>query len=99
MPTYEYQCQDCGYRVEYFQSIKEPPRTECPQCKGRLSRMVTMGAGLIFKGSGFYITDYKKKGGVPATTGGNGKHNQTPSKEEAPKEKPAGKEKQTAAAS
>ena len=61
MPTYEYQCQDCNHRVEYFQSMKEPPRTVCPRCGGRLARLVSTGAGLIFKGSGFYITDYKRK--------------------------------------
>ncbi len=61
MPTYEYQCQSCGYQVEYFQSIKEDPRTECPRCQGELKRMVSNGAGLIFKGTGFYITDYKKR--------------------------------------
>jgi len=61
MPTYEYQCQACGHTTEYFQSVKEPPRTVCPKCNGELKRLVSSGAGLIFKGSGFYETDYKKK--------------------------------------
>ncbi len=61
MPTYEYQCQDCNHKVEYFQSMKEPPRTVCPRCGGRLVRLVSSGAGLIFKGTGFYVTDYKRK--------------------------------------
>jgi len=61
MPTYEYQCQDCQRRVEYFQSMKEEPRKVCPRCGGRLARLVSTGTGLIFKGSGFYITDYKRK--------------------------------------
>lgn len=61
MPTYEYQCKDCNRKVEYFQSMKEEPRTVCPQCSGSLVRLVSSGAGLIFKGSGFYITDYKRK--------------------------------------
>lgn len=65
MPTYEYECQGCGRRVEYFQSIKEDPRTECPRCKGLLKRMVSRGTGLIFKGSGFYVTDYKHKDASP----------------------------------
>ncbi len=67
MPTYEYQCLDCGHKVEYFQSISEPPRRECPVCHGRLTRLVSSGAGLIFKGSGFYITDYKNKHSTTST--------------------------------
>jgi len=47
--------------MEFFQSMKEPPKTECPKCHGELKRRVTAGTGLIFKGSGFYETDYKKK--------------------------------------
>jgi len=77
MPTYEYQCQNCGYKVEYFQAMHEAPRSECPRCHGHLSRLVTSGAGLIFKGSGFYITDYKNKH-VP--DGGNGKSHSQPVK-------------------
>lgn len=61
MPTYEYQCLDCKHKVEYFQRMTEAPRTLCPRCHGKLVRLVSSGAGLIFKGSGFYITDYKKK--------------------------------------
>lgn len=61
MPTYDYICTSCDNRVEYFQKITESPKTECPECKGYLKRMVTVGAGVIFKGSGFYETDYKKR--------------------------------------
>ena len=78
MPTYDYQCQDCGHRVEYFQPITEPARTVCPRCQGRLKRMVSAGVGLIFKGSGFYITDYKKK------DNGDGKRVTPAKKEETP---------------
>jgi putative FmdB family regulatory protein len=60
MPTYEYQCKDCGFRFEEFQSIADAPLTKCPSCKGTLERLLSGGAGVIFKGSGFYITDYKK---------------------------------------
>jgi len=60
MPTYEYQCKDCGFRFEEFQSIADAPLTQCPSCKGQLVRLLSGGAGLIFKGSGFYITDYKQ---------------------------------------
>jgi putative FmdB family regulatory protein len=61
MPTYEYQCQKCNHRFEVFQAITEKPVDKCPVCNGRVKRLISSGAGLIFKGSGFYITDYKKK--------------------------------------
>lgn len=60
MPTYEYRCKKCGFRFEEFQSIVDKPLTVCPSCGGELERLVSGGAGLIFKGSGFYITDYAK---------------------------------------
>lgn len=60
MPTYEYQCLECNYKFEAFQPINEKPLKKCPVCKGKAKRMISGGAGLIFKGSGFYITDYKK---------------------------------------
>jgi putative FmdB family regulatory protein len=64
MPTYEYACQKCGYEFEQFQSMNDAPLKKCPKCKkAGLKRLVGGGAGLIFKGSGFYITDYKNKGG------------------------------------
>ncbi len=60
MPTYEYECQKCGERFEIFQSIKDPPRKTCPKCRGRVKRLMGTGAGIIFKGSGFYATDYRR---------------------------------------
>jgi putative FmdB family regulatory protein len=62
MPTYEYKCTKCGNIFERFQSIKEPPQTECPLCNGPVRRLIGTGSGIIFKGSGFYITDYRSKG-------------------------------------
>lgn len=62
MPTYEYECTKCGKQSEYFQSIKEAPKTECEHCGGELVKLLSAGSGLIFKGSGFYITDYKNAG-------------------------------------
>lgn len=59
MPTYEYKCLECGHQFELFQRITEERVTECPKCKGRVKRLIGMGAGPIFKGSGFYQTDYK----------------------------------------
>jgi putative FmdB family regulatory protein len=60
MPTYEYQCSDCKYTFDEFQKITDKPLTKCPKCGGTLRRLISGGAGLIFKGSGFYVTDYKK---------------------------------------
>ena len=59
MPTYDYKCSNCGHRFEYFQPMSAKALTECPQCKGMLKRIIGTGAGPIFKGSGFYQTDYK----------------------------------------
>jgi putative FmdB family regulatory protein len=62
MPTYEYVCSKCGHHFEKFQSMRDEPLRKCPKCKkAALKRLVGGGAGLIFKGSGFYITDYKNK--------------------------------------
>lgn len=61
MPTYEYVCQKCRHEFEQFQSIKDKPLSKCPQCKGKVIRKIGTGAGLIFKGSGFYITDYRSE--------------------------------------
>ena len=73
MPTYEYRCNTCGKRFEYFQSITADPLTHCPvsECsrteteekgKGEVQRLISGGAGLVFKGEGFYLTDYARKG-------------------------------------
>jgi len=61
MPTYEYQCDQCKTLHEAFQSITSKPLTKCPKCPGRLKRLMGGGSGFIFKGSGFYITDYRSK--------------------------------------
>ena len=61
MPTYEYECETCGHQFEAVQSMKDPHLTDCPQqgCKGPVRRKIGRGAGIIFKGSGFYQTDYR----------------------------------------
>lgn len=59
MPTYDYRCRKCGHRFEVFHSIKDDKPRRCPRCKGRAERMISAGAGILFKGSGFYITDYR----------------------------------------
>jgi len=61
MPTYEYKCTKCGKRFEELQSITAAPLKKCPKCGGKPERQMSGGAGLIFKGTGFYETDYKKK--------------------------------------
>lgn len=64
MPTYEYACPKCGHEFEQFQSMRDEPLKKCPKCKKTgVKRLLGSGAGLIFKGSGFYITDYKNKSG------------------------------------
>jgi putative FmdB family regulatory protein len=64
MPTYEYLCP-AGHEFEKFQKMSDPPRVKCPQCGKMAVRQISGGAGLMFKGSGFYITDYGKDGKGP----------------------------------
>lgn len=72
MPTYEYLCTTCGRRFDVMQSMKDEPLTHCPEdiCqhdpkgKGAVQRMITGGSGVIYKGDGFYLTDYTKKSGT-----------------------------------
>ena len=61
MPTYDYICKKCDHTFEYFQTMSDAPLENCPKCKGKVRRLVSGGSGLIFKGSGFYLTDYVKK--------------------------------------
>ena len=61
MPTYNYYCSDCDTHFSYFQKMSESPISSCENCGGQVKRLITGGTGLIFKGSGFYLTDYKNK--------------------------------------
>ena len=61
MPTYEYECEKCGITFEKFQSMKDDPIKKCTECDGSVRRLIGAGAGFIFKGSGFYITDYRSE--------------------------------------
>ncbi len=67
MPNYDYRCKSCGHEFEVFQNMNDAPLKECPNCKKEIERLIGAGAGLIFRGSGFYITDYKNKKSVPET--------------------------------
>ena len=63
MPTYEYECKACHHAFERMQGMTEAPVRTCPKCgKRRVQRLISSGGGLIFKGSGFYITDYRSQG-------------------------------------
>ncbi|OVE77714.1 FmdB family transcriptional regulator [bacterium F16] len=61
MPTYEYRCLECNTNFEKFQSMKDEPVKSCPECQGTVKRLIGSGAGIIFKGGGFYQTDYRSE--------------------------------------
>ena len=61
MPTYEYECSKCGLITEEFKSMSAPRRQRCPQCRGKVQRLISGGMGIHFKGSGFYVTDSRGK--------------------------------------
>ncbi len=72
MPTYDYRCDACGHEMDQFQGIKEAALKKCPSCgKNRLRRLIGSGAGIIFKGSGFYETDYKRSRSSTSKEGPN----------------------------
>jgi putative FmdB family regulatory protein len=99
MPTYEYACKLCGHQFEIFQSIKDESLRRCPSCKKLgLRRLISGGAGLIFKGTGFYETDYRRPGAktdpnaakpaaTPATTDKKSPDSKPAAKPETPKPK------------
>lgn len=70
MPTYGYRCPSCGHEFEKFEKITAKPKSKCPQCGKRAGRVISGGVGLVFKGSGFYITDYKRAGDPKAKESG-----------------------------
>lgn len=60
MPTYDYRCPECGHEQERFHGINQKPKVECEECGTRMKKLMGKGAGVIFKGTGFYETDYRK---------------------------------------
>lgn len=92
MPTYEYACQSCGHELETFQRMSDPPLQTCPSCtEPALKRKIGRGAGIIFKGGGFYETDFKDRKGKPesAPAGESAKAEKPAAAEPAKAEKPA----------
>lgn len=99
MPTYDYVCRACGHELELFQSMKDAPKRKCPHCgKLELERQIGSGGGILFKGGGFYQTDYRsdsyKKAAAAETKGSDGakpKKDDKPAKETPkPKADPGG---------
>jgi putative FmdB family regulatory protein len=88
MPTYEYECKKCSHHFEVFQSMSDEPIKKCPKCGKTVRRLISGGAGVIFKGSGFYVTD-----AAPKTTPKTDTAPKT--KEETKEEKKKGKEQIT----
>ena len=91
MPTYEYECEKCGHRFEVFQSMKDEPKKRCPKCKGKVRRLIGTGAGMIFKGSGFYVTDYRSDSYKSQKSSETGENSKATPKPESPTPKPEGK--------
>ncbi len=81
MPTYEYKCLKCNYVFEEFQKMTDAPLTKCPKCNGKVKRLIGAGLAPIFKGSGFYETDYKKPSNGNGTTSKTTKPKAAKSKE------------------
>ena len=72
MPTYEYECKSCGHNFEAFQSMSDDPLKDCPQCGKEIRRLINGGTGVIFKGSGFYVTDKSKNSTKTASSSDKG---------------------------
>jgi len=71
MPTYEYECLSCKHKFEVLQSINAKPITKCPKCQKKVKKLISSTGGFIFKGPGFYATDYKKAKKSPGSSGGS----------------------------
>lgn len=91
MPIYEYECEKCKKQFEVLQRVSDPPMAVCSECGGPVRKMISSPSGLVFKGSGFYITDYAKKNGksdAAAPSKGEGKSTSGETGGSAPKKDP-----------
>lgn len=79
MPTYDYECLHCGHTFEYFQAMSDDPLKECPQCGKEVRRLIGGGLGIIFKGSGFYVTDNRKSASAGSQTASKSEETKTAS--------------------
>lgn len=99
MPLYEYQCKKCHHRFEKIQKFSDPPVKECPECGGRVEQLISSPA-VQFKGSGWYVTDYAKKSGAPASSssdsGGGEKDGKSDKKDKKEESKPKSEHKKSA---
>jgi len=86
MPTYEYECLKCGHRFEIFQKISDAPLKTCPECHKAVRRLIGAGSGIIFRGPGFYATDYRKT--KPLQTAGENRSQKAPGDSKAGNKKP-----------
>src|SRR5437870_10922023 len=90
MPTYDYECKACGHTFDELQSFSEPPLTKCPACrKNKLERLFGGGGAIIFKGSGFYETDYRRAGAAKANGKADGDAPKAETKPEGKAESPS----------
>ncbi|ADK81024.1 FmdB family zinc ribbon protein [Sediminispirochaeta smaragdinae] len=80
MPTYDYECDECGHTFEFFQAMSDDPISVCPKCGGHVRRLIGGGTGIIFKGSGFYVTDNKRTGASSTSSPINGDEKTKPQK-------------------
>ena len=85
MPFYEYQCQACGHEFEEFQKITDKPVKTCPECKKRKVRRLISQTSFVLKGSGWYVTDYARKGASSSSDGSGGKNGSGEKKSETKK--------------
>jgi putative FmdB family regulatory protein len=89
MPTYDYQCDACGHSFELFQTIREPTKKKCPECgKSKLRRLFGTGAAIVFKGSGFYQTDYRSESYKKRAQADKEPTSKSDKSESSPKKKP-----------